>query len=170
LTADENNPVRTIPVEAKSTVSGAPQDRPDRQHAACRHRRISVLLVDPMRLTRDCLAQLLRSGATDIDVQCMASLEEATPGPEAPDIILINAMPRQAFLATVEQRAAQVWPGAPVLVIYDEDEAFPQGESIRNGSAGVFPASLGVTILIATIRVILAHSTAGLGLPGTRRE
>ena len=57
--------------------------------------RISVLLVDPMRLMRDCLAQLLRSGAADIDVHGVASLENTVAGPEGPDIILINAMPRR---------------------------------------------------------------------------
>ena len=132
--------------------------------------RISVLLVDPMRLMRDCLAQLLRSGAADIDVHGVASLENTAAGPEGPDIILINAMPRREFLATVERQVAQLWPGVPVLVIYDEDGTLPQGESIRSGMAGVFPASLGATVLIATIRVILAHSTAGLGLPGALRE
>ena len=150
--------------------AGTAEDRPGRRQEGGMRPRISVLLVDPMRLMRDCMTQLLQSGAADIDVHSVASLENATAGPEGPDIILINAMPKEAFLATVEQHVAQLWPGVPVLVIYDEDGTLPQGELIRNGTAGVFPASLGVTVLIATIRVILAHSSAGLGLPGTFRE
>ncbi|CAH2602397.1 protein of unknown function [Rhodovastum atsumiense] len=122
-------------------------------------RRICALLIDPVRLRRDCLAQLLMSSAPDFEIHSVADCGEAAQERAALDIVLFYAMHRCAATVDLEadlQRVAAHFPKRPILMICERNEALTISETLQGGLRGIFPASLGTTLLIATLRVIVA--------------
>lgn len=124
-------------------------------------RRIQALLVDPTRLTRECLANYLREWSPDLDVQVIEGIAGAAPDQLAkPDIVIVNIKSVAADEPVIRRMAADIAAkfGAevPGLIVSERDETPGEAlEAIRLGMRGYFPADLGIGLLIAAIRLVV---------------
>jgi DNA-binding NarL/FixJ family response regulator len=132
----------------------APEPRP---------RWVTVLLIDATTLTRESLCRLLHEGARDFAVLGVADCGEATmaaAGPaDRPDAVLLNI--KAAYIAdraVMDDVAvlAERMSGAPIIVLSERDDALAALNAIQLGLRGYFPATLGVELLIAAIRLVIA--------------
>lgn len=124
-------------------------------------RRMHVLLVDPTRLTRECLANYLREWSPDLDVQVAEEISHgATDQTAKPDIVVLNVKATIADEAGIRQKtsdiAATFGTDVPALILSERDES-PEDAltAVRLGMRGYFPADLGIGLLIAAIRLIV---------------
>jgi hypothetical protein len=117
----------------------------------------TLLLIDDVRLRRECLFHLLRAELPDFDV-----LAFATPPPpetwaaESPDIVLASASAsgRDDGLPIGEIVAAA--NGAPVLLLMELEGDHDAPAADEPGVAGRFPTACGSDLLIAAIQLVLA--------------
>ncbi len=116
-----------------------------------------LLLIDDVRLRRECLFHLLRAELPDFDVVAFAT----TPPPEtwaaaSPDIVLASASSsgRNDGLPTGEIVAAA--NGAPVLLLMESEGDRDAPAADEPGVAGRFPTACGSDLLIAAIQLVLA--------------
>lgn len=124
-------------------------------------RQIHVLLVDPTRLTRECLANYLREWAPDLDVQVIEEVSHAARDNVAkPDIVVLNikaaVMDEAGIRQTASRLAATFGGDVPALILSERDESSHDAlEAVRLGMRGYFPADLGIGLLIAAIRLVV---------------
>lgn len=126
------------------------------------HRRqVHVLLVDPTRLTRECLANYMREWAPDLDVQVIEAVSHAARDHVAkPDIVVLNVkaaiIDEAGIRQTASDLAATFGGDVPALILSERDES-PQDalDAVRLGMRGYFPADLGIGLLIAAIRLVV---------------
>jgi DNA-binding NarL/FixJ family response regulator len=142
------------------SVSGSGQPSP----------RVTVLLIDPATLTRDCLAALLASSAPDFDVVSVPALQQLPALQQvdaaAPDVVLLNRIGEEYDDERIQdelQYLDRLHPLVPVLVIREQGEPLATWNPLRPALRGTFPASLGTTLLIATIRLVLATRNGARG-------
>lgn len=123
--------------------------------------RIAVLLIDPTRLTRECLAHFLRQRAADLDVQVAEEIAQATREQiPRPDIAIVNikalAADDDAIRQTMADLDAAFGGSVPTLLVSErDDDPWEELRVIQLGMRGYFPASLGLGLLIAAIRLIM---------------
>jgi DNA-binding NarL/FixJ family response regulator len=126
-------------------------------------KRVSLLLIDSTALRRECLAQVLRSGAREFEVESVARPEDACV--EKPLAVMLNIKSARISeelilndIATLRRRFGNAVP----LVILGDGDAAAVAEVIRYGLRGYIPTSVSATVVIAAIRLVLA---GGLFVP-----
>jgi DNA-binding NarL/FixJ family response regulator len=128
-------------------------------------RAISVLLINEPALIRDCLSEMFRKGTRSLEIHCVA-LGGAVPADgEKPDIAVLNVNAVSVFDVDVESELRRLRANlgaAPILVISERNELSEALRAIDIGAAGYFLSTLGVSLLVAAIRLLLA---GGIFLP-----
>jgi CheY-like chemotaxis protein len=118
--------------------------------------RRSLLLIDDVRLRRECLFHLLSAELPDFNVAAATTAQSAESWPgAAPNVILVSepAVGEDGRWRIGEIIAAA--NGAPVLLLTDSvsDDAAAASEP---GIVGQFPSACGAAVLIAAIQLALA--------------
>jgi CheY-like chemotaxis protein len=112
----------------------------------------TLLLIDDVRLRRECLFHLLSAELPDFNVLAVAPAEPLETWTAAsPDVILVNA-PASGPRQTGEIVAAA--NGAPVLLLTESGGDAQAAD--EPGIAGRFPTACGTSLLIAAIQLVLA--------------
>jgi DNA-binding NarL/FixJ family response regulator len=143
------------------TIAAAPNDNggaspePDEAPASAPAHK-TLLLVDGVRLRRECLIHLLSAELPDFEIVAVASARPSevwrTAGPE---IVLVNAPPFGGLpIGEIEEIGAATT--APVLLLSEAESGFNADQAAEFGVAGVFPATCGSSLLIAAIQLVLA--------------
>ncbi len=121
---------------------------------------VVVLLVDEMRLLRECLATLLEDSAPDLRVDSIGRCAEAAALSRKPDVVLLNLRSTSVGdprFRTLSGEVAEVGLDAPILGLSDLCEpALAALEAIACGLRGWFPASLDPKLLVAAVRLVAA--------------
>jgi hypothetical protein len=135
--------------------NGAPSPEPDEAPASAPARK-SLLLVDGVRLRRECLIHLLSAELPDFEIAAVASARPSEVWRAArPEVVLINAPPFGGLpVGEIEEIGAAT--SAPVLLLSEAESDFNADQAAEFGVAGVFPASCGSSLLIAAIQLVLA--------------
>lgn len=121
---------------------------------------ISLLLVDAMRLSRDCIAQTLTASARDFIVAGLTSSGDIAAEGQ-PDVVLFNlhSTPLSDHWATDNIAEIRRRTGAPIVVISGVEDERSALYGVSMGLRGFVPASVDVGMLIAAIRLVLAGGT-----------
>ena len=140
------------------------QDRVDADPAATlgddgveSHCRRALLLIDDVRLRRECLVYLLSAELPDFDVIGVATTQPFESwSATAPHIVLVSA---PAIGADGRSRLGEIVAaanGAPVLLLTDAENGDDTAAASELGVVGQFPSTCGAAVLIAAIRLALA--------------
>jgi hypothetical protein len=112
----------------------------------------TLLLIDDVRLRRECLFHLLSAELPDFNVLAVAPAEPfETWMAASPDVILVNA-PTSGLQQIGKIVAAA--NGAPVLLLTESGGSAQAAD--EPGVAGRFPTACGTSLLIAAIQLVLA--------------
>lgn len=117
----------------------------------------TLLLIDDIRLRRECLFHLLSAELPDYDVLAFSTTEPAeTWAAASPDIVLASSPSGDAGERLPVSEIVAAANGAPVLLLTesDGDDRAPAAE--EPGVAGRFPTACGSDLLIAAIQLVLA--------------
>ncbi|MEN0073561.1 MAG: hypothetical protein AAGC69_04215 [Paracraurococcus sp.] len=122
--------------------------------------KIAVLLIDDAALTREGLVRLLAQGAPDFELRALARVGDI-PDDRAwrPDVVLLNIRTADLAAPAVQDSLGALngrIPDALIIVLAERDEASAALDAIRLGLRGFFPASLGVGLLVAAVRLVAA--------------
>jgi len=119
----------------------------------------ALLLVDNVRLTRECLTHLLVTQLADFEVVSIAHSQQATDCGVWPDIVLLNVRATQfangALLDDIAAISAATHR-APLLLLTESGDPIEASHATEAGAAGLFPSNCGVALLIAAINLVVA--------------
>jgi len=119
----------------------------------------SLILVDSVRLSRECLSHLLVSQLNEYDVLSMVHPGQAGETDARPDVVLLNARSARmadASLITDISTLFAVTHRAPILMLSEHLDAHEAVLASESGMAGLFPTACGAALLIAAIRLVAA--------------
>ena len=128
-------------------------------------RAISVLLINEPALIRDCLSDMFQKGTRSLEIRSVARGATAPADGEKPDIAVFNVNAVSVFDVDLESELRRLranFGAAPILVISERNELSEALRAIDIGAAGYFLSTLGVSLLVAVIRLLLA---GGIFLP-----
>ena len=116
------------------------------------------MLIDDVRLRRECLYHLLRAELPDFDVLAFGTTQPPeTWAAASPDVVLVSAASSDSGDGLPIGEIAAATNGAPVLLLTEaegDDDAPPGAD--EPGVAGRFPTACGIALLIAAIQLVLA--------------
>lgn len=143
---------------------GAGKDLPDLGKAR-NAQDITVLLLDDMLLTRECLALSINLCDRGVHVLTAASTSDARGmlrGDAVPDVILCNL----GALAPSDADAAEKMSGimasprdTPVIVLSDREDGEAITEAFHRGVRGYISTSVGLSVALEAIRLVAAGGT-----------
>ena len=129
----------------------------------------TLLLIDDVRLRRECLFHLLSAELPDFDVLAFATTQPPeTWAAASPDIVLAREPPGDSAGGPPISEIVAAANGAPVLLLTESegDDGAPAAD--EPGVAGRFPAACGSDLLIAAIQLVLAGGR--FQIPSPRRR
>ncbi len=117
-----------------------------------------ILLLDDLRLTRDCLREAIQDLSADMIVLSSPTADYAPEAITAPvAIIVFNlhglAVSEAARLLRLDARRSAA---SPVLFISSRDQRGETMEAVECGAMGLVPADARIELLIAAIRLVIA--------------
>ncbi len=116
-----------------------------------------LLLLDEMRLTRDCLAETIQDLCPDMEVVGASPADFQTQAGLTPVALLVfnlHHAPIHVAVAALRLHAAQAMP--PMLFITTRDERSEALQAMQHGVAGLVRADARIELLIAAIRLVIA--------------
>jgi hypothetical protein len=117
----------------------------------------TLLLVDDLRLRRECLTRLLGAELPNFEIAAVADARSfETWKTAAPDIVVFTASLADAKTRSRVNETVAASAGAPVLLLSDAEIAFADDVAAEWGVAGLVPAACGASVLIAAIQIVLA--------------
>eukprot|EP01042_Synura_sphagnicola_P001604 gene1604-1865_t len=122
--------------------------------------RTTLLLIEEVRLMRECMASLLRMRCPEIEVHaCEHWLGNFDEDQTHPNMILLDLHHNSIDAFTHGDQAHLLherFRSTPILAISDRDEAKEALVAIDMGLAGFFPMNCSAELLIAAIRLVIA--------------
>jgi hypothetical protein len=117
----------------------------------------TLLLIDDVRLRRECLFHLLSAALPDFDVLAFATTQPPeTWAAASPDIVLAREPPGHSAGGPPISEIVAAANGAPVLLLTESEGDDGAPAAHEPGVAGRFPAACGSDLLIAAIQLVLA--------------
>jgi hypothetical protein len=117
----------------------------------------TLLLIDDVRLRRECLFHLLRAELPEFDVLAFASTQPPeTWAAASPDIVLAREPSGESDDGPPICEIVAAANGAPVLLLTESDSDDNAPAADEPGVAGRFPTACGSDLLIAAIQLVLA--------------
>jgi hypothetical protein len=116
----------------------------------------ALLLVDSVRLTRECLTHFLATELKDFETISVLHPQQARECGVSPDVVLLNARVSERSSGTLLGDIAMIASAthsAPMLLLSDGEEAAEAAEA-SDEVAGLFPSRCGVRLLIAAINLV----------------
>lgn len=118
--------------------------------------RWTLLLIDDVRLRRECLFHLLSAELPDFDVRAVATTQSPETWAASPDLVLASAPGSDAGGGLPVSDIVALANGAPVLLLTESESDNDALGADEPGVAGRFPTACGTTLLIAAIQLVLA--------------
>jgi CheY-like chemotaxis protein len=119
-----------------------------------------LMLVDSVRLTRECLTHLLTTQLGDFDVVSIAHAEQAAENSAfRPDVVLLNVGSARLAEGPLLNDIATIFAAtrrAPMLLLSEHGEPAEESQAAEFGMVGLFPSTFGVSLLIAAIHLVVA--------------
>ncbi len=120
----------------------------------------ALLLVDGVRLTRECLSHLLSTQLPDFEIVSVPHARLAVEGNGGtPDVVLLNVGsarladgPLLNEIATISSTTRR----APILLLSEHSEPSEEMRAAEFGMVGLFPLTFGVSLLVAAIHLVVA--------------
>ena len=135
-------------------ISSAPKTQTNGHAGAAR----CVLFLDNLRLSRDCLTEMIREQCPDLHVMGMRPLDfEGRPTNDDLALIIINL--HDAPLSTATRLAQGDGSHAqhpPILVITNKDESVASIDAMQATIAGLVRSDARIDLLLAAIRLVIA--------------
>ena len=117
----------------------------------------TLLLIDDVRLWRECLFHVLSAELPDFDVLAFATTRPSeTWAVASPDIVLAREPSNDTDDGPPIGEIVAAANGAPVLLLTESDSDDDAPAADEPGVAGRFPAACGSDLLIAAIQLVLA--------------
>ncbi len=120
----------------------------------------SLLLIDSVRLTRECLSHLLMTQLADYEIVSVARAQQAGEcGAFRPDVVLLNAGSARLTESSLLDDIAAIFAAtrrAPTLLLSEHGEASEESQAAEFGLVGLFPSTFGVSLLVAAIHLVAA--------------
>jgi len=117
----------------------------------------TLLLIDDVRLWRECLFHVLSAELPDFDVLAFATTwPPETWAAASPDIVLAREPSGDSDDGLPIGEIVAAANGAPVLLLTESDSDDDAPAADEPGVAGRFPAACGSDLLIAAIQLVLA--------------
>jgi hypothetical protein len=117
----------------------------------------TLLLIDDVRLRRECLFHLLSAELSNFDVLAFATTQPPETWATAfPDIVLASAPSSVSDDGLPIGEIVAAASGAPVLLLTESDSDDDVPAVDEPGVAGRFPTACGSDLLIAAIQLVLA--------------
>ncbi len=119
-----------------------------------------LLLVDSVRLTRECLSHLLSTQLPNFEIVSVPQAQLAAESNGGrPDVVLLNVgstrLADGSLLNDVATIAAST-RRAPILLLSEHGEPSEEIQAAEFGMVGLFPLTFGVSLLIAAIHLVVA--------------
>jgi hypothetical protein len=145
----DTSPRRRVGDEGAATT----RDDDSAEHRPSR----TLLLIDDVRLRRECLFHLLSAELPDFDVLAFATTQPPeTWAAASPDVVLASTPSGASDDELPIGEIVAAANGAPVLLL-TESESDDDARAIDElGVAGRFPTTCGSDLLIAAIQIVLA--------------
>jgi DNA-binding NarL/FixJ family response regulator len=119
-----------------------------------------LLLIDGVRLTRECLSQLLTAQLGDYEIVSVAHAQQAGEcSAFRPDVVLFNAGSARLTDGSLLDDIATIFSAtrrAPMLLLSEHGEASEENQAAEYGLVGLFPSTFGVSLLVAAIQLVAA--------------
>jgi DNA-binding NarL/FixJ family response regulator len=136
-------------------VAGADLSEPDRSSG-----RNVLLLLDSVRLTRECTSHLLAAHLANYEIVSLAHPHEIGDfGDLRPDAVLLNVRARRMADGAMLQDIIAILSAthhAPILLLSEYSDTAEASLAAEAGVAGLFPSNCGVALLIAAIQLVVA--------------
>ena len=117
----------------------------------------TLLLIDDVRLRRECLFHLLSAELPDFDVLAFATTQPPeTWAAASPDVVLASAPSSDSDDGLPIGEIVAAANGAPVLLLTESESDDDAPAADEPGVAGRFPTACGSDLLIAAIQLVLA--------------
>jgi DNA-binding NarL/FixJ family response regulator len=120
----------------------------------------TLVLIDSVRLTRECLSHLLQSQLPEYEITGFANENDARDFIALqPDVVLLNIRSARISDPALKENISAVVAAtrrSPVLLLLDNIEAAEANQAAEVGLAGVFPSDCGAPLLIAAIHLVVA--------------
>lgn len=142
-------PVSLQPVEARTRGDEA---------------RVSVILVDPRPLTRECLGRWLEAGSGVFRVTAVAGPEDLSDEDRRGDaeLAIFNIGPTPAADTQIADAIGllhQRLPDVPIVLFAEREEVTQVAAAIRQGVRGYITSSLSPEVVIEALRLVRAGGT-----------
>ncbi len=119
-----------------------------------------LLLIDSVRLTRECLSHLLATQLADYEIVSVAHAHQAAENAAfRPDVVLFNAGSARLAEAPLLNDIATIFAAtrrAPMLLLSEHGEPSEESQAAEFGMVGLFPSTFGISLLIAAIHLVVA--------------
>ena len=117
----------------------------------------TLLLIDDVRLRRECLFHLLSAELPDFDVLAFATSQPPeTWAAASPDVVLASASSSDSDDGLPIGEIVAAANGAPLLLLTESESGDAAPAADVPGVAGRFPTACGTELLIAAIQLVLA--------------
>jgi DNA-binding NarL/FixJ family response regulator len=134
----------------------------------------ALLLIDGVRLTRECLSHLLTAQLGDYEIISVAHAQQAGEcSAIRPDVVLLNAGPARLTEGSLRDDIAAIFAAthdAPMLLLSEHGEASEESQAAECGLVGLFPSTFGVPLLVAAIHLVAAGGQFHIPVTPTRRS
>ena len=144
-----------LPSAAHARAKSSAHKTPTHGHAGAAR---CVLFLDNLRLTRDCLTEVIREQCPDLHVMGLRPLD-FDRRPTNADLALIIVHLHDAPLSAAARLAQGDGPHAPqppILVITNKDESVASIEAMQATIAGLVRSDARIDLLLAAIRLVIA--------------
>ncbi len=142
----------------RETGTSGPADIPTAPSPARAGATKALLLIDNVRLARECLTHLLVTQLPDFEVVSIAHSQQAANcgvGPTSSCSMSARHNCNGALLDDIAAISAATHR-APLLLLTDNSDPIEAAAATEAGAAGLFPSSCGVALLIAAIHLVVA--------------
>lgn len=119
-----------------------------------------LMLIDSVRLTRECLAHLLASQLADYEIVSVAHAQQAAESSGVrPDVVLLNVGSARLADAPLLGDIGTIFAAtrrAPMLLLSEHGDPSEESQAAEFGMVGLFPSAFGIALLIAAIQLVVA--------------
>ncbi len=120
----------------------------------------ALLLIDSVRLTRECLTRLLTTHLGEYEIISVAHPRQAGEcGAFRPDVVLLNVGSARLTEGSLRDDIATIFAAtrrAPMLLLSEHGEASEESKAAEFGLVGLFRSTFGVSLLVAAIHLVAA--------------
>ena len=146
-------PLSQALTQDRADAAAAATLRDDGEESHCRR---ALLLIEDVRLRRECLVHLLSAELPDFDMIGVATTQPFESWSAAARTLSSSARRRRAKGRSRLGEIVAAANGAPVLLLTDAENGDDIAAASEPGVVGQFPSACGAAVLIAAIRLALA--------------